>query len=147
VPSDLHRYGAPVTSRCRWLLAALSAWTIFVWGNRLSNAWSSTTESTGAKVVSTVLATSFLLLAAGTVVVLVKWWTTAPPAGVATFVTAFAGWTTAVWVVRIVAIGVGDHGAGFKVVHVALGLVSIALSIGAARAVRSASNPLSTAAV
>jgi hypothetical protein len=127
------------------LLGALGVWTVFVWGNRLSNAWSSTTESTGAKVVSTVLAVSFLAFALGALVVLVRWWSSPPPAGVATFVAAFAGWTLVVWVVRMVAIAVGDHGAAFKIVHVALGLVSIALAVGATRAVRSAAGSLSTA--
>jgi hypothetical protein len=136
-----------VTSRSRWLLGALAAWTAFVWGNRISNAWSSPTESMGAKVVSTVLATSFLLFALGVVVVLVRCWSSSPPSGVVTFVTVFAGWTTAVWLVRMIAIAVGDHGTAFKVVHVALGLISIALAIGAARAVRSSARPLSTAPV
>jgi hypothetical protein len=45
----------------------------------------------------------------------------------------------------MVAIAVGDPGAAFKIVHVALGLVSIALAVGATRAVRSAAGSLSTA--
>jgi hypothetical protein len=134
-----------VTPRSRWLLAALAGWTTFVWGNRISNAWSSTTESTGAKVISTFLATSFLLFAVGALLVVVRWWSTAPPGAVVTFVVAFAGWTTAVWLVRMAMITVGDHDTPFKVVHIALGLISIALAVGAARALRSDARSLSTA--
>jgi hypothetical protein len=127
------------------LLAALVAWTVFIWSSRISNAWSSTTESTGTKVVSTVLATSFLLFAIGALAVLVRWWSSTPPGAAATLVAAFAGWTTAVWLVRMAMIAVGDHDAPFKVVHIALGLISIALAVGAARTLRSDARSLSTA--
>ena len=42
-----------MSNRSKWLVAALCGWTFFVWGTRISNAWSSTTESTSAKVSGT----------------------------------------------------------------------------------------------
>jgi hypothetical protein len=51
-------------------------------------------------------------------------------------VLALAGWTVAVWAVRVVGIAGGDHSAGFVVVHLVLAGVSIALSVLAVRASR-----------
>lgn len=126
-----------VTTRLKWLVGALCAWTVFIWGNRISNAWSSTTESTSAKVGSTVLAASFLVFAAGGVVVLVRAWRR--PLGVAArrFLVAFAAWTVLVWCVRIVGIALADHDVAFKVVHAVLGLVSIGLAVAVVRALPS----------
>lgn len=123
-------------NRFRGLLGALCAWTVFVWGNRISNAWSSTTEATSGKVVSTALAASFLVFAGGGIVVLVRSWSAGLTRSSRTFLVAFAGWTIAVWCVRIVTIAVADHGVAFKVVHALLGLISIGLAVGVARAAR-----------
>jgi hypothetical protein len=136
-----------VTNRAKWLVIALCVWTVFVWGNRISNAWSSTTESTSAKVVSTMLAVSFLALAVGGAVVLVRNWTGPIAAGAQRFLVIFAGWTVVVWCVRIVGILADDHGAAFKAVHVALGLISIGLSVGVVRAVRRTTAPAISTAV
>jgi hypothetical protein len=120
---------------------------VFVWGNRLSNAWSSTTESSSAKAISTVLAASFIVFALAGVALLMRSWSTGLTRSAGMFLVAFAGWTIVVWCVRIVAIAVGDHGAAFKIVHVLLGLISIGLAIGVARAVRRAPvDAISTAA-
>jgi hypothetical protein len=136
-----------VPTASRWLLALFTAWTVFVWGNRISNAWSSAGESTSTKVVSTVLAGSFLLLASGGIVVLVRSWRSPIGDGAVRFLVVFAGWTTLVWSVRIVLIVAADHSVGFKVVHAALGLISIALAVGVARGARSRQrSPLSPSA-
>jgi hypothetical protein len=127
---------APVSNRSRWLLGTLCVWTVFIWGNRVSNAWSSTTETTSAKVVSTLLAASFLVLAAGGLVVLVRSWGTGLSRAAASFLLVFAGWTIAVWCVRIVSIAVVDHGVAFKVVHALLGLISIGLAVAVGRDAR-----------
>jgi hypothetical protein len=131
-----------MSTRLKWLVGALSAWTVFLWGNRISNAWlstaeSSTNESMAAKVTSTVLAASFLALALGAVVVLVRHWHR--PLGEAgrRFLTVFAGWTVLVWGVRILGIVLADHSVAFKVVHAVLGLVSIGLAVALVRALRS----------
>jgi hypothetical protein len=124
----------------RWLLVTLVLWTVFVWGNRLSNAWSSTTESTSAKVGSSVLAAVFLAFAVATAWI-VRRTRTAPldrlpgaaSSTMALVLQAFAIWTTGVWLVRVGAMAVADHSVGFKVVHAMLGVVSIALVIPAWR--------------
>ncbi len=125
-----------MSNRSKWLVIALCAWTVFVWGNRISNAWSSTTESTSAKVTSTVLAASFLVFAVGGIVLLVRSWAVPLTQMARNFLLVFAVWTVAVWCVRVVAIVLADHEVGFKVVHAVLGLISIALAVGVARAVR-----------
>ncbi len=50
-------------------------------------------------------------------------------------VPALAAATVAAWAVRAPVILLGDHGAAFKVVHVGLALVSVALAVAAWRAV------------
>lgn len=112
----------------RWPLLALVAWSVFVWGNRISNTWRSTTETTGAKVTSTALALSFLLFAAAVLVIAIRAWRRPLDRIEAGVVVAFAGWTVAVWIVRMVGIVLADHVVGFKVVHTMLGVVSIVLA-------------------
>ena len=51
---------------------------------------------------------------------------------------AFAVWTATVWAVRVVMIAIADHTVAFKVVHVVLGLISVALTIPAWRVGREA---------
>lgn len=120
-------------TRRRALIAALAAWTTFLWVQRLLNAWGGDTETTAAKLTSTALAGVFLAFVAASVWVLVRF-RGAPLDRVATGVlVAFAGWTTAVWVVRMTLIVAADHSVGFKVVHAGLGLVSIALAWAVAR--------------
>lgn len=96
----------------RWPLLLFLAWTVFVWAGRIRNGG------------SLVLAASFLVLTG-----LALWrrggW-----------VTALVGWTVAVWAVRTPMILVNDHPGGFKVVHVALAAVSVALAVSAQRDVQ-----------
>lgn len=117
----------------RVLLAALIAWTAFVWVNRITNAWSSETESTAGKVFSTGLAATFLLFVVAGLWVLVRAWKGPFTRAMANVLVAFAAWTTAVWAVRMVSISFGGHDLPFKVVHVLLGVVSIALAAAVAR--------------
>jgi hypothetical protein len=122
--------------RRRWaLLAVFVAWTAYIWVSRIVNAWSSSTESTGGKVFSTVLSGVLLALALGGIVVLVRTWKA--PLGVvaARFLEVFCGVTVAVWVVRAGQIAFSDREIGFKVVHVVLGLISIALAVAVWRVV------------
>jgi hypothetical protein len=125
-----------VTTRLKWLVGAFIAWTVFIWGNRISNAWSSATESTSAKVVSTLLAASFLAFALGAAVVLWRAWRRPLTDGARRFLAAFAGWTVLVWGVRIVGMALADHDLAFKVVHAVLGLVSIGLAVALVRSLR-----------
>jgi hypothetical protein len=126
----------------RWLLVSLVLWTVFVWGNRLSNAWSSTTESTSAKVGSTVLAAVFLAFAVATAWIVRRTRTAPLDRMMALVLQAFAIWTTGVWLVRVGAMTVADHSVGFKVVHAMLGVVSVALAIPAWRAGSRARRPI-----
>lgn len=122
--------------RRSWIgLALLVAWTVFVWSNRLVNAWSSQTEATGDKVVSTVLAGVLLAFAAAGLVVLVRTWRGPLTAGWARVMQVFAGLTVAVWAVRVPQIFLADHDLGFELVHAALGAVAIGLAVWVWRAV------------
>jgi hypothetical protein len=103
---------------------ALVAWTLFVWTTRIANIWRDPDLDTGEQVGRTALAGSFTLLA---VLVVVAVWR-GPARARSWSVTALAGWSTAVWVVRDARIVVADHEVGFKVVHTVLAVVSIALS-------------------
>jgi hypothetical protein len=60
---------------------------------------------------------------------------------------ALAGWTVVVWIVRGVDIATGDHSAGFVVVHLALGVISIALAAVAVRSVAQLRDGFSAATV
>jgi hypothetical protein len=117
--------------RRRWaLLAVFVAWTAYVWVTRIVNTWGSSTESTGDQIFSTVLSGVMLAMAAGGVVVLVQAWRRPLTVGAARFLQVFTGVTVAVWIVRAVQIIASDHDVPFKVVHVVLGVVSIALAVG-----------------
>ena len=115
--------------RRRWaLLAVFVAWTTYVWVTRITNTWGSGIETTGAKVFSTVLSGVMLAFAVGGVVVLVQTWKRPLAVGAARFLQVFCGVTVVVWVVRAVQIVASDHDVPFKVVHVVLGVISIALA-------------------
>ncbi|MCD9623591.1 hypothetical protein [Rhabdothermincola salaria] len=121
-------------------LAALVAWTVFVWSNRLVNAWGSDTESTADKVTSSLLAAVLLGFAVVGVVVLVRTWRSPLTAGWARVVQVFAGLTVAVWAVRVPQIFLADHELAFQVVHALLGVVAIALAVWTWRAVAPAAS-------
>jgi hypothetical protein len=99
----------------------LAAWSLFVWGVRIRNA--------AGDLGPTLLSLSFVVLA---VAVLVSRGARPPTL-------ALAGWTVAVWAVRLVDIAVlSDHEPAFVAVHAVLAVVSIGL---AAAAVRSSPTP------
>ena len=102
----------------------LAAWSLFVWAVRIGNA--------GADLGPVLLSLTFVLLAIAVLVSRGDAWPTR----------LLAGWTVAVWAVRIVDILLlSDHGAGFKVVHAALGAVSIALAVASAASVSRSPRP------
>lgn len=119
-------------------LLALVVWTVFVWGNRLFNTWTSDTETTTGRVVSTVLAGGLIALAAGGAVVAARTRHRRMAAGQARLLQVFAAATVVVWVVRIPQILLAGHSIGFAVVHAALGVVSIALAVGVWRSATAA---------
>src|SRR4051794_39624464 len=111
--------------RRRWPVVALALWSAYVWITRIVNAAG---DNDSSMVSSTVLSVSMLVLAAASGAVLVR----ARGRGVAVVEArvwqVFAGWTIAVWIVRAVQIALAEHEVAFKVVHVVLGLISIALA-------------------
>lgn len=89
----------------------LALWSLFVWGVRLKNA--------DGSIGATLLSIGFLALAAAVLRFQRNGF----------LIVTLAGLTILVWLLRIVDIVfLSDHGAGFKVVHVVLGLVSMALA-------------------
>jgi hypothetical protein len=116
-------------------LGALAAWTVFLWGQRLANAWSGD-ESTAAKLTSTALAVVFFAFVVAAATILVRFRRTPLDRPGAAVLMAFALWTTGVWTVRVVLMSLADHSVGFKVVHAVLGLISIGLALVVARHAR-----------
>ena len=98
--------------------AALAGWTTFVWGTRVRNI-----VRDGGGSLSLLVAVAMVVLAAAVAVSLVRGGT---PRWA---VPALAAATVAAWAVRAPVILFGDHGAAFKVVHVGLALVSVALAV------------------
>ena len=107
----------------------LSAWTLFVWLTRVRNALGDDDLSTAGKAGALVLSASFVVLAGLVVEAVVRGQDRRRA-----LVALLALWTVVVWPVRVVQIATADHGVGFVVVHVALGVVSVALSVVAVRA-------------
>jgi hypothetical protein len=101
---------------------ALAGWTAFVWLTRIRNA-----ARDGDSLLPYALSVAFLVLAVGTLATLGRdrrW------------VYGLAGLTVVVWPIRLFDIAFGsDHGVGFILVHVAIGLVSVGLAALAAREV------------
>lgn len=111
-------------------------WTLFVWGTRFRNA-AEDQELAGSELATAYLAAGVFValgLAVAAVLVLRRH---QPVETVERIVIGGAGlFTTAYWLVRMVTIALNDHSIGFILVHVVLGLVSIAVSGLALRAVR-----------
>ena len=131
----LGRHGA-YRGAVKWT-AAFLAWTLLVWGGRIRNAVADPALDAGGRTGPLLLSLSFVLPALVLAVVLVLQWRGGPAARTVPAVTALAGWTTAVWVLRAgdIALG-GDHEVGFVVVHVVLAVVSITLGWLAVRSLR-----------
>jgi hypothetical protein len=107
----------------------LAAWTLFVWLTRVRNAVGDDDLGTASKAGSLVLSASFVVLACLVLEAVGRGQDRRRP-----LVALLALWTVVVWPVRAVQIASGEHGAGFVVVHVALGVVSVALAVVAVRA-------------
>lgn len=103
--------------------AALAGWTTYVWGTRVRNI-----ARDGGGSLSLLVALAMVVLAMVVAVSLVRGGT---PRWA---VPALAAATVAAWAVRAPIILFGDHGAAFKIVHVGLALVSVALAVAARRA-------------
>ncbi|MDP8987042.1 MAG: hypothetical protein M3N11_01650 [Actinomycetota bacterium] len=110
---------------------AFAAWTVFVWGTRISNVVDDPDSSTFDLVLAVAL-TSL-----GVVVALTAW-RRRPAWPVPTLVVV----TVAAWALRTPPLLLDpEHGAAFKTVHAGLALVSVALAVLAWRSWRSVSSP------
>ena len=118
--------------RRRPATVAFVIWTFFVWTTRIGNIWRDDELTSGEKWSSTAIAASFTVLAVAVVVTFLR----RSGARATLAVDALAAWTTGVWVVRAIGITFADHSVGFKVVHLVLAAVSIALAYLACREVR-----------
>lgn len=137
------RYADAVTTRARVVLCAFVAWSVFVWGNRISNTLRSD-ESTASKTFSTLLSIMLLVLAVAVLVVTVRAWRSAVRDSGGKVLIVAGVITVLVWLVRIPQIALAGHDVGFVVVHALLGVVSIALAVPVVRigtAARRAARP------
>lgn len=115
---------------------AFAAWTVFVWGTRISNV----VDDAGSSTFDLVLAVVLTLLG---VVVLATAWRRRPAWPVPTLVVA----TVAAWALRTPPLLLDpEHGAAFKAVHAGLAVVSVVLAGLAWRAWRARSSPAAVAA-
>lgn len=125
------------------MLCAFVVWSVFVWGNRISNTLRSD-ESTASKTFSTVLSIVLLVLAIAVLVVTVRAWRSVVRDSGGKVLVGAGLVTVVVWLVRIPQIALAGHDAGFVIVHALLGVVSIALAVPLVRigaAARRAARP------
>jgi hypothetical protein len=115
--------------RRRWPIVLFLVWTAYVWTTRIVNAWTASDESTGAKVLSSVVASGLLVLTAFAAAALIKARSRRLDAGQIAFFGWFVRVTWLVWALRIPQILLdGARDVPFKVVHVVLGAISIGLA-------------------
>ncbi len=107
----------------RALVAGFVVWTLFVWTTRIGNILGDDDLSSGDRSVRLATAIVFTALA---LAVAWFWIRRGPPLALA--VGVLGAFTVVVWLVRGTTIVFGDRGAGFKVVHSVLALVSIGLA-------------------
>lgn len=121
--------------------SALVAWSLLVWTGRIRNIWADDSLSTAGQVGRTALALSFTVLALAALVTVLR-----PGSRLAStlVVDVLAGWTVAVWAVRVPGILLNDHEVGFVVVHVVLAVVSAALAALAVAGAHRAATPAET---
>jgi hypothetical protein len=119
--------------RRRWPVLALVGWSAFLWITRINNALA---DEGANQPLALALAASILVLAAASAVVLVRRRSEPTTEPDQRLWLAFAGWTVLVWVVRGIEITLSDHELGFKLVHVMLGVVSVALAAAVVGVVR-----------
>lgn len=111
----------------------LVVWTLFIWGTRLRNAFDDEALVGSERVQAFATAGVFLALALTVAVVL--WFRRRSDVGQMDrwVVSGAAAFTMAFWLIRMVTIALGDHTLGFVLVHLVLGLGSMAVSVLALR--------------
>ncbi|HEX7096126.1 MAG TPA: hypothetical protein VF183_09595 [Acidimicrobiales bacterium] len=108
---------------------ALAAWTVFVWATRIRNALGDDELSGAETAIALTTSVVFVALALAVLVAVVR------SSHVRLAVAVLAALSVVYWPVRVVQITLADHSVGFTVVHAALGVVSVVLSVWAWRAV------------
>lgn len=112
-----------------WLLAIWGAVTALVWSVRAVNVWRDLLPSTEERVAVTAVAASFVVLGLVVIVLSLGMRRYLPTRGDHIIVGALAGWTVAVWAMRLVALAAGgDHSTGFVAVHASVAAVSVSLA-------------------
>lgn len=106
---------------------AFAAWTLFVWGNRISNIIGDDASSGTSSVVD--LGAAVVMVVLG-VAVVVGAWRGRPAWALPALVVA----TVVTWAVRVPLLLAGDEwSVAFEVVHIGLAVVSLSLAYGAGR--------------
>jgi hypothetical protein len=111
--------------RLRWPVVLFVPWTVYVWVTRIVNALG---DDSANKPLAVALSLSVLVPTVFAGVVLVRARDRALTGPEARLWLAAGGWTALVWLVRGVEIVLSDHELPFKIVHVVVGGVSIALA-------------------
>jgi hypothetical protein len=111
-----------------WSVVAFGAWNVGLWATRVRNIFGDEELSAGEKAAWLVPAVVFT---AGGLVALAAW--ARGRDGFVRPLAAAALVTVLYWPVRVVLVLLGDHEAGFKVVHTVLGLISVALALAMGR--------------
>jgi hypothetical protein len=114
-------------------VAALAAWTLFTWGNRIHLAWGDDTLDVGEKVAASVPVAIFCALGIGAVLVVLRSGAVLVGRG-RLLVRGLAAWTIVYWAVRLPLILLGGASVGFEVVHAVLATVSVTLGVASWRA-------------
>jgi hypothetical protein len=120
--------------RSRWPVALFVPWTLFVWFNRVVNTMG---DDEANKPLTLALALSVVVPVVLVGVVLVQSRDRRLREPEARLLQAAALWTVVVWLVRGTEIGLSsEHGAAFKVVHLVIGVISVALALVTAQIAR-----------
>ena len=104
---------------------AFAAWTLFMWGTRIRNAFGDDDLSGGDKALALGVALAFTLGALAVGIAALR------RRGQDLPVKVLAAVTVVYWPVRVVQIVLADHGVAFTLVHAVLGVVSVALALWA----------------
>jgi len=115
--------------RRRWPVLLFALWTGYVWVTRIVNAWTASTETVTAKVVSTVVSVVLVAGAVALLAILARARSRPLEAIEVRVLRTMSVATLVVWVVRVPQILLdADHDVPFKVVHVTLAVLSLVLA-------------------